>query len=875
MQPTFFAYILKYSWRQQVNLLVMTVASFPFLYYSLELPKLIINKAIGTTAFPKNIVGFSLSQLEYLLFLCLSFLTLVLINGAFKYAINVYKGRLGERMLRRLRYQLFSRVLRFPTPRFRRLSQGEIVAMITAEVEPLGGFIGDAIALPAFQGGTLLTILVFMFVQDVVLGCAAVALYPLQAYLIPKLQRQVNALAKERVRTVRRLSERIGEAVAMAEEIHVHDTSELHRADFAQICGQIYDIRLRIYLKKFFIKFLNNFIAQLTPFFFFLVGGYLVIRGNLTFGALVAVLSAYKDLSSPWKELLDWYQQKEDSRVKYEQLIEQFEPAGLLDERLQEPKDEPVARLEGEVVATNLALEDEGGVRLLDQASFRFGVGEKVAFLGGSGSGADTAAKILARLLAPTSGEVRIGNDDLAELPERISGQRLGYVAPSVALIQGNIRDNLLYGLKHRPIAPPPGADDTDDADAERARRRREALLSGNTTSELDTSWIDHTAAGYPDAQALGPHVIAALADVDLEEEVFAFGLNGTIDAVERADLACAILQARHGLKARLNEPRYAGLVEPFERQRFSQNMSVAENLLFGKPIGTTFDLDHIADNDYVRSVLDLAHLSETFERAGLQLARIVVDLFEGLPPGHELFERYSFVDAKLLPELTAIVHRVDPARIGDAETADLTLLMSLPFKLVPARHRLGVIDATTEQRLLAARQAFADYLPGELQDAIAFFDADAYNSAASVQDNILFGKLVYGRQQSQKEIGALMATVIEDLGLRQAIVEIGLDYDVGLGGRRLSAAQRQKLALARNLIKRPDLLILDHAIAPLDPRAQDAIRRRLLSGDLGCGIVWLQGNDGPTEGFDRLIRFEAGRIIERAITRTTVAGPV
>lgn len=872
MQPTFLAYILKYSWRQQVNLLVMTVASFPFLYYSLELPKLIINKAIGTTAFPKNIAGFSLSQLEYLLFLCLSFLTLVLINGAFKYAINVYKGRLGERMLRRLRYQLFSRVLRFPTPRFRRLSQGEIVAMITAEVEPLGGFIGDAIALPAFQGGTLLTILVFMFVQDVVLGCAAVALYPLQAYVIPKLQRQVNALAKERVRTVRRLSERIGEAVAMAEEIHVHDTSELHRADFAQICGQIYDIRLRIYLKKFFIKFLNNFIAQLTPFFFFLVGGYLVIRGNLTFGALVAVLSAYKDLSSPWKELLDWYQQKEDSRVKYEQLIEQFEPAGLLDERLQEPKDEPVVRLEGEVVATNLALEDEGGVQLLDQVSFRFGVGEKVAFLGGSGSGADTAAKILARLLAPTSGEVRIGNDDLAELPERVSGQRLGYVAPSVALIQGNIRDNLLYGLKHRPIAPPPDADDTD---ADRARRRREALLSGNTTSELDTSWIDHTAAGYLDAQALGTHVIAALADVELEEEVFAFGLNGTIDAVERADLACAILQARHTLKARLNEPRYAGLVEPFERQRFSQNMSVAENLLFGKPIGTTFDLDHIADNEYVRSVLDLAHLSETFERAGLQLARIVVDLFEGLPPGHELFERYSFVDAKLLPELTAIVHRVDPARIGEAERPDLTLLMSLPFKLVPARHRLGVIDATTERRLLAARQAFADYLPGELQDAIAFFDADAYNSAASVQDNILFGKLVYGRQQSQKEIGALIATVIEDLGLRQAIVETGLDYDVGLGGRRLSAAQRQKLALARNLIKRPDLLILDHAIAPLDPRAQDAIRRRLLSGDLGCGIVWLQGNDGPTEGFDRLIRFEAGRIIERATTRTTVAGPV
>ena len=42
--------------------------------------------------------------------------------------------------------------------------------MVNSEVEPLGGFVGDSIALPAFQGGTLLTILVFMFVQDWMLG---------------------------------------------------------------------------------------------------------------------------------------------------------------------------------------------------------------------------------------------------------------------------------------------------------------------------------------------------------------------------------------------------------------------------------------------------------------------------------------------------------------------------------------------------------------------------------------------------------------------------------------------------------------------------------------------------------------------------------
>lgn len=83
--------------------------------------------------------------------------------------------------------------------------------MINAETEALGGFVGDAVAVPAFQGGTLLTILTFMFMQDPTLGLAAIALYPLQIYFVPKLQRQVNELAKQRIRQVRRNAERISE----------------------------------------------------------------------------------------------------------------------------------------------------------------------------------------------------------------------------------------------------------------------------------------------------------------------------------------------------------------------------------------------------------------------------------------------------------------------------------------------------------------------------------------------------------------------------------------------------------------------------------------------------------------------------------------
>ena len=275
MENSIFRYILRYSAPQQLYLVAVTVASYPFLFMSLELPKTIVNEAIDGKGppFTLSLMGFSLqldsSQIEFLLMLSFTYLFLVLMNGAFKYHINVFKGQLGERLLRRLRYQLYERMLRFPLPRFRRLGQGEIIPIITAEVEPLGGFIGTAFADPMFFGGQLVIILSFIVLQDPLLGLAAIAFYPLQIYLVPKLQRRVNRLAKQRIQNVRRLSDHIGESVSGIVEVRANDTAAFELARFTQRLGRIYMIRFEIYRRKFFIKFLNNFLDKLTPFFFF------------------------------------------------------------------------------------------------------------------------------------------------------------------------------------------------------------------------------------------------------------------------------------------------------------------------------------------------------------------------------------------------------------------------------------------------------------------------------------------------------------------------------------------------------------------------------------------------------------------------------
>ena len=110
MEKGIYRYVLRHSARQQIVLTLMAMASFPFLYAFYELPKQIVNEAIlaQTIAFPVELFGTELGQIDYLFLLAALFLLLVFFNQCFKYAINVYRGRTGERMLRRLRYDLYS-----------------------------------------------------------------------------------------------------------------------------------------------------------------------------------------------------------------------------------------------------------------------------------------------------------------------------------------------------------------------------------------------------------------------------------------------------------------------------------------------------------------------------------------------------------------------------------------------------------------------------------------------------------------------------------------------------------------------------------------------------------------------------------------------
>src|SRR6185295_8363072 len=246
--------------------------------------------------------------------------------------------------------------------------------------------------------------------------------------------------------------------------------------------------------------------------------------------------------------------------------------------------------------------------------------------------------------------------------------------------------------------------------------------------------WIDYEGAGVADAEAMERRVVELLGVVDLEETIFELGLRSPVDTARNDSVAERVLGARQSMHERLASLGIQDWVERFDPERYNRNATLAENLLFGTPVGRTFEVDNLAGNPYVRRVLRDTGMYEILLRTGHKVAETMVELFSGLPPGHEFFAQYSFIRQEDLPQFELILKQIEDVGLLRLQEADIQMLLTLPFKLVAAKHRLGLIDESFESRTIEARRHFAAKLPPELRKSVEFFDPARYNIAASLQ---------------------------------------------------------------------------------------------------------------------------------------------
>ena len=885
MDASIFRYTWRHSKREQIWLLFVVLVSLPFYFLSLDLPKRIINGPIqgegfaepGDTATALRVAleapswlfgggelilfnGIELSRIPMLFYLCGLFLFFVLINGYFKFYISTFKGRVGERMLRRLRYQLVDTLMRFPLPTFRRLRSSEVATMVKDEVEPLGGFIGDAFVQPAYLLSQALTAMVFILMQSITLGLIAAAVVGVQVVLIPRLRRRLLVLGRQRQLTARALAGRVGEIVEGITGIRVNDASNWERAEISERLARIFFIRFDIYQWKFLVKFINNLLAQVTPFIFYIIGGFLAITGRLDIGQLVAVINAYKDLPSPLKDLIDWDQQRLDVQVKYTQVIEQFSIGNILDPSLQKIDPKAPPRIAREIAASNVCVRDESGAALLEPTTVRLLPGEAVAATGQVSAGGEFLAEALGRLIEPASGRVTLDGAPIETLPDAFTGRRIGYAEANTYFPQSTLLDSLVYGLRHAPLRK------TEKDSKQERRRRFEAMASGNIDVDIEDDWIDYEAAGASGPDDLLDRIRDVLVVVDFENDVYRLGLRSRMPEQRLAELESRILAARDDFRERLIKAQGEHYVEMFDPNSYMVSASVKENLIFGVAVPEALGDRRLEDHPYLRSVIAETGLEQRLLAMGLKVAETLIDLFGDLAPDNPLLERMDLMAPEEIDTYRAIVRRAGGAGEAQLDAGDRQSLLRLAYGYIEPRHRLGLLDEALQAEILKAREAFRANIPADLTGAVQFHQTGVVSSSASVQDNVLFGRIADTYAEAVERVSLLLRETMDALDLTGSVIELGLAFDIGSGAKRLSQAQQQKLALARALLKRPDFLIVNRALGALDANAQDAIVTRVLDHARGpdgpnFAIFWVLSHPGAGQWFDRVLTFENGRI--------------
>ncbi|WP_375461812.1 ABC transporter transmembrane domain-containing protein [uncultured Enterovirga sp.] len=887
MNKSLFRYIWRHSKRDQLLIFAVVIASLPLYYISLDLPRKIVNEAIQGRAFENGqmtatfldlsiswpkwlgggstdiVPGFQVGRLELLYGLSTLFLFFVLVNGFIKYWINVAKGALGERMMRRLRFELFASSLRFTPEALKNVRSAEAATIIKDEVEPIGGFIGDAYIQPMMLGTQAATALIFILVQSIWLGLLAGAVVGVQFLIIPRMRRELLRLGRLRQIASRRFAGRVSEVIDGMEAVQVHDTGTWERAEIGGRLHELFDIRFKIYKRKFIVKFLNNLLAQMTPFFFYAVGGYFALSGKLDIGQLVAVIAAYRELPPPLKELIDWDQQRLDVQVKYDQVVAYFSPERLVsgdDEEADSP-DEPIM---GAVEVSGLEVLEAHGTPIIAGSSFALTLPTRLGILSDGSAAAGLLARILARRGDDHSGEIKLNGTDYQALPRAVVGRRIAYAGTDAVLFPGTLRDNMLYGLRQRQISP------VEPDEAERLRIS-EASRTGNPTETISADWVDLERSGYKDVAELDEALIDLLKRLGLEEDVYRYGLSGMIDPERQPALAERIVEARERLHAKLQDEGKADLVERFDPACYNIQATLVENLLFGVPTAKGLTGRAIVEDDAFRSVLDEAKLTDDLVAMGANIAETMTDIFRGLPSGHPLFDQFSFVHADELGEFEEIVKRSRVKGRGGLTRDDRLRLLALPLAYVEPRHRLGLLDDAMRARLLEARGALREALEKREEPGVEFYDPERVNTAAPVRDNLLFGRVNDSVAAAREQVREMGARVVQEMELSTEIERVGLDHQVGPAGRLLSPTQRASVNLIRCVVKRPDLLVVDGAFAPFGEKRIESLIRFLAEATEGRTLVVVLPNDHHVALFEKVIRFED----RRAILEDAPASPV
>lgn len=429
------------NWRQFINVINETKPSRIMLTVALFL-------SIGSTAvglvipmFTKGMVdNFSIAKLDtiQIVALAVAFIIQAIAAGFSIYMLNL----IGQRVVASLRDRLWRKMLALPVSYYDQNKTGETISRITNDTGIIKGFITEHLA--SFFTGIVSVIgsFIVLLYLDWKMTLIMLVVIPFAALVLIPLGKQMFNISKGLQDETASFTAVLSQVLS---EIRLVKASNAESREYENGSTGIHNL-LRFGVKEGIVQALifpiMSFVLMVLLVVIIGYGGMRVSSGALSPGELVAFILYLIQIVMPMSQLSMFFTQLQKAIGATEHMISIFEA-----EEEDHVNGKKVVKANQPITVGNVRFAYAEGDPILEDISFEIKPGKVTAIVGPSGGGKTTLFSLFERFYLPTSGIIRLGQDDINEFSLQSWRSQIGYVSQESPLMDGTIRENICYGM--------------------------------------------------------------------------------------------------------------------------------------------------------------------------------------------------------------------------------------------------------------------------------------------------------------------------------------------------------------------------------------------------------------------------------------------
>jgi ABC-type multidrug transport system fused ATPase/permease subunit len=366
----------------------------------------------------------------------------LVVNAAANFAFLRLSGWVGQSALLDLRMLLFAHVQELSLSFYERYTSGRIISRLTSDVDALNELLATGLTSVVTSVLSVVAITVILIHLDARLGVVTLVAMPLVLALTwwfrHNSARSYRAVRRAIVLVIVQYVESLGGIRA----VQAFRREPRNQEIFENVNGRYRDAN--IWSNRLASTFGPGItlLGRLTTATVLLIGGYLLVRGQLTLGVLTAFVLYLRQFFEPMQDLSQFYNIFQAAGAALEKL------AGVIEESPTVPEPVAPARL-GEIrgavalEGVTFAYRDRA---VLHDVDLSIPAGQIVALVGETGAGKTTIARLISRFYDPTSGRVTLDGVDERAISTTDLRRSIVMVTQESFLFSGTVGDNLMFG---------------------------------------------------------------------------------------------------------------------------------------------------------------------------------------------------------------------------------------------------------------------------------------------------------------------------------------------------------------------------------------------------------------------------------------------